>query len=220
MNVVSTSPGYQSFIHCEKSQCRCDRRHALSSMYHLLILLFAPCNSYFRTLEILSRRHPPTYLQMLACIKRRSEIKGIPQAKLQIYPHDQESLLYALNFTHLSSSTLVPIMFGHTNITFPEWIKALLAVPFVLHSQPTGVFETVSTSVEQMAVVASRRYEEIMLDVENMIDEHSKYKKFVHFFDSCPKMSMEVVYIVARSPGSFQLRGSGGGIPGDCNKHL
>lgn len=65
----------------------------------------------------------------------------------------------------------------HRRDQFIEWIKALLAVPFVLHSQPTGVFETVSTSVEQMAVVASRRYEEIMLDVENMIDEHIEHQK-------------------------------------------
>lgn len=61
---------------------------------------------------------------------------------------------------------------------FAEWIKALLAVPFVLHSQPTGVFETATKSVEQMAAGASRRYEEIMLDVEQMIDDHSKYSLF------------------------------------------
>lgn len=62
------------------------------------------------------------------------------------------------------------------NLTYlTEWIKALLAVPFVLHSQPTGVFETASHSVEQMATAASRRYEEIMLDVEQMIDDHSEY---------------------------------------------
>jgi len=44
----------------------------------------------------------------------------------------------------------------------------------VLHSQPTGVFETRSNSVEQMAEVAHRRYAEIMLDVEHMIDDHSE----------------------------------------------
>lgn len=54
-----------------------------------------------------------------------------------------------------------------------EWIKGLLAVPFVLHSQPTGVFEEREGSVEQMAEGAHRRYEEIMLDVERMIDDHS-----------------------------------------------
>ncbi len=47
-------------------------------------------------------------------------------------------------------------------------------MPFVLHSQPTGIFETRSSSVEQMAEVAHRRYAEIMLDVEHMIDDHSE----------------------------------------------
>ncbi len=47
-------------------------------------------------------------------------------------------------------------------------------MPFVLHSQPTGVFETRSSSVEQMAELAHRRYAEIMLDVEHMIDDHSE----------------------------------------------
>ncbi|KUJ09254.1 IMP-specific 5'-nucleotidase-like protein 1 [Mollisia scopiformis] len=65
----------------------------------------------------------------------------------------------------------------HRRDQFIEWIKALLAVPFVLHSQPTGVFETASHSVEQMAAVASRRYEEIMLDVEQMIDDHIEHQK-------------------------------------------
>jgi len=54
-----------------------------------------------------------------------------------------------------------------------EWIKGLLAVPFVLHSQPTGVFESRAVGVEQMAEVAHRRYAEIMKDVEDMIDDHS-----------------------------------------------
>jgi IMP and pyridine-specific 5'-nucleotidase len=55
-----------------------------------------------------------------------------------------------------------------------EWIKGLLAVPFVLHSQPTGVFETRSHTIQQMADEAHRRYAEIMKDVEVMIDDHSK----------------------------------------------
>jgi hypothetical protein len=55
-----------------------------------------------------------------------------------------------------------------------EWIKGLLAVPFVLHSEPTGVFESRTGTVAQMAEVAHRRYAEIMQDVEDMIDDHSK----------------------------------------------
>lgn len=56
-----------------------------------------------------------------------------------------------------------------------EWIKGLLAVPFVLHSQPTGVFESRNGTVAQMAEVAHRRYAEIMKDVEDMINDHSIY---------------------------------------------
>jgi len=55
-----------------------------------------------------------------------------------------------------------------------EWIKGLLAVPFVLHSQPTGVFESRTGGVAKMAEVAFRRYEEIFMDVEAMIDDHSE----------------------------------------------
>jgi len=49
----------------------------------------------------------------------------------------------------------------------------------VLHSQPTGVFETRLSSVEQMAEQAHRRYAEIMQDVEDMIDDHSKWVGFI-----------------------------------------
>ena len=53
-----------------------------------------------------------------------------------------------------------------------EWVKGLLAVPFVLYSQPTGVFGD-GPSITQMAEEAHRRYAEIMRDVELMIDDHS-----------------------------------------------
>jgi IMP and pyridine-specific 5'-nucleotidase len=46
-------------------------------------------------------------------------------------------------------------------------------VPFVIHSQPTGVFESRNGTVAQMAEEAHRRYAEIMQDVEVMIDDHS-----------------------------------------------
>lgn len=54
-----------------------------------------------------------------------------------------------------------------------EWIKGLLAVPFVLYSQPTGVYEANGSNVTQMSEEAHRRYAEIMRDVEVMIDDHS-----------------------------------------------
>ncbi|KAH7139348.1 IMP-specific 5'-nucleotidase-like protein 1 [Dendryphion nanum] len=53
-----------------------------------------------------------------------------------------------------------------------EWIKGLLAVPFILHSQPTAVFEPNGQSVDQMAAIAQRRYAEIMKDVEEIINDH------------------------------------------------
>lgn len=52
--------------------------------------------------------------------------------------------------------------------------QGLLAVPFVLHSQPTAVFEPHGESVDQMANVAQRRYAEIMRDVEEIVNDHSK----------------------------------------------
>ncbi|KAF2745177.1 IMP-specific 5'-nucleotidase 1 [Sporormia fimetaria CBS 119925] len=58
-----------------------------------------------------------------------------------------------------------------------EWIKGLLAVPFVLHSQPTAVFEPSSETVEQMAANAQRRYAEIMRDVENIVNDHINHQK-------------------------------------------
>ncbi|KAI2467870.1 IMP-specific 5-nucleotidase [Annulohypoxylon bovei var. microspora] len=59
----------------------------------------------------------------------------------------------------------------HRRDQFIEWIKGLLAVPFVLYSQPTGVFETNGFSVTQMSEEAHRRYAEIMRDIEVMVDD-------------------------------------------------
>ncbi|KHJ34313.1 putative imp-specific 5 -nucleotidase 1 [Erysiphe necator] len=66
---------------------------------------------------------------------------------------------------------------SHRRDQFIEWIKGLLAVPFVLYSQPTGVFETRNYSVQKMAEEAHRRYVEIMKDVEEMIDDHIEHQK-------------------------------------------
>ena len=54
-----------------------------------------------------------------------------------------------------------------------EWIKGLLAVPFVLYSQPTGIVGA-EEAITKMAEEAHRRYAEIMRDIENMIDDHSR----------------------------------------------
>lgn len=47
-------------------------------------------------------------------------------------------------------------------------------MPFVLHSQPHGIFQSsgAALSLERMAEEAARRYAEIMRDVEVMIDDH------------------------------------------------
>ncbi|CCU77473.1 IMP-specific 5-prime-nucleotidase family protein [Blumeria hordei DH14] len=65
----------------------------------------------------------------------------------------------------------------HRRDQFIEWIKGLLAVPFILYSQPTGVFESRCHTVQQMAEEAHRRYAEIMQDVEEMIDDHIQHQK-------------------------------------------
>ncbi|KAJ3478807.1 hypothetical protein NLG97_g8477 [Lecanicillium saksenae] len=59
----------------------------------------------------------------------------------------------------------------HRRDQFIEWVKGLLAVPFVLYSQPTGVVGD-GTSIAKMSEEAHRRYAEIMRDVEVMIDDH------------------------------------------------
>ncbi|KAF2431266.1 IMP-specific 5'-nucleotidase-like protein 1 [Tothia fuscella] len=58
-----------------------------------------------------------------------------------------------------------------------EWIKGLMAVPFVLHSQPTAIFEPRKESTEHMTAVAQRRYLEIMRDVEELINDHIAHQK-------------------------------------------
>lgn len=56
-----------------------------------------------------------------------------------------------------------------------EWIKGLLAVPFVLYSQPHGVCDGQGmSSLARAREEAHRRYSEILRDVEGMIDDHSK----------------------------------------------
>lgn len=64
-------------------------------------------------------------------------------------------------------------------LTYPEWIKGLLAVPFVLYSQPHGPINKQNmTDLAQTREEAHRRYSEILRDVEVMIDDHSKSDPF------------------------------------------
>ncbi|KKA26357.1 hypothetical protein TD95_003842 [Thielaviopsis punctulata] len=66
---------------------------------------------------------------------------------------------------------------SHRRDQLIEWIKALLAVPFVLHSQPAGIVSSADGTVERMAAEAHRRYAEIMRDVEEMIDQDIAFSK-------------------------------------------
>ncbi|KAK5718409.1 IMP 5'-nucleotidase [Elasticomyces elasticus] len=58
-----------------------------------------------------------------------------------------------------------------------EFIKGLLAVPFVLLSQPTATYGDDRTAVDAMVVNAQARYGQIMLDMEGMIEEHIASQK-------------------------------------------
>ncbi|KAL1869850.1 hypothetical protein VTK73DRAFT_2924 [Phialemonium thermophilum] len=65
----------------------------------------------------------------------------------------------------------------HRRDQFIEWVKGLLAVPFVLYSQPTGVFEGQGQRLAVAQEEAHRRYSEILRDVEIMIDDHITHQK-------------------------------------------
>ncbi|KXT11634.1 hypothetical protein AC579_52 [Pseudocercospora musae] len=65
----------------------------------------------------------------------------------------------------------------HRRDQFIEWIKGLLAVPFVLLSQPTNLHEDDKPSVGQMARSAHERYAQIMKDVEDLIVDHIAHQK-------------------------------------------
>ncbi|KAL5604410.1 hypothetical protein BROUX41_002382 [Berkeleyomyces rouxiae] len=65
---------------------------------------------------------------------------------------------------------------SHRRDQLIEWIKALLAVPFVLHSQPAGIISSEDGAVQRMATEAHRRYAEIMSDVESMIDQDISFR--------------------------------------------
>ncbi|KOS22328.1 IMP-specific 5'-nucleotidase 1 [Escovopsis weberi] len=71
----------------------------------------------------------------------------------------------------------------HRRDQFIEWVKGLLAVPFVLYSQPTGVFGD-NTDNAKMAEEAHRRYAEIMRDVELMIDDYISRQNQDHVLPS------------------------------------
>ena len=62
------------------------------------------------------------------------------------------------------------------NTLLTSVVQVLLAVPFVLHSQPTAVYEGRGDLLAKMASTAHRRYAEILRDVEELINDHSEYR--------------------------------------------
>lgn len=60
-----------------------------------------------------------------------------------------------------------------------EWIKGLLAVPFVLNSQPTAAYDGYDevASLEMMARTVHGRYAEIMRDVEGLVNDHIRHQQ-------------------------------------------
>ena len=53
----------------------------------------------------------------------------------------------------------------------------MLAVPFVLHSQPTAAYDDRPDIVANMASTTHQRYAEIMHDVEELINDHISHQK-------------------------------------------
>ena len=92
----------------------------------------------------------------------------------------------------------------HRRDQFIECIKGLLAVPFVLLSQPTALHEGSNASIQQMAVTAHARYSQIMSDVEELIDDHRRHQKSSATNDGVESLqSMSKLKLLVPSVGSF-----------------
>src|ERR1700761_5175639 len=76
-----------------------------------------------------------------------------------------------------SNSRHIDALKTHRRDQLIEWIKGLLAVPFVLLSQPTAIHEDDRPSLDTMALNAHQRYAEIMKDVEELINDHIRHTK-------------------------------------------
>ncbi|KAI9929504.1 hypothetical protein ASPWEDRAFT_534641 [Aspergillus wentii DTO 134E9] len=85
---------------------------------------------------------------------------------------------------------------SHRRDQLIEWIKGLLAVPFVLHSQPTAVYQEHSENLIAVAADTHQRYAEIFRDVENLISDHIKHER-----DNAPGKSK--LKLLVPSVGSF-----------------
>ncbi|KAL3456848.1 IMP-specific 5-nucleotidase [Aspergillus heterothallicus] len=61
---------------------------------------------------------------------------------------------------------------SHRRDQLIEWIKGLLAVPFVLHSQPTTIQQEHGERLSEVAQDTHQRYAEIFRDVEGLMNDH------------------------------------------------
>lgn len=65
----------------------------------------------------------------------------------------------------------------HRRDQFIEWIKGLLAVPFVLASKPAAVYdERKDKNLANMATSAHQRYADIFRDIEALVLDHIKHQ--------------------------------------------
>ncbi|GKZ38955.1 iMP 5'-nucleotidase [Aspergillus brasiliensis] len=87
---------------------------------------------------------------------------------------------------------------SHRRDQLIEWIKGLLAVPFVLHSQPTAVYQEHSENLIAVAADTHQRYAEIFRDVEMLIRDHSIV---THQHDDAPGKSK--LKLLVPTVGSF-----------------
>ncbi|KAA8642541.1 IMP 5'-nucleotidase ISN1 [Aspergillus tanneri] len=66
---------------------------------------------------------------------------------------------------------------SHRRDQLIEWIKGLLAVPFVLHSQPTVTYLEDSANLAAVAAGTHQRYTEIFRDVEELLRDHINHER-------------------------------------------
>ncbi|KAI5285546.1 IMP 5'-nucleotidase, partial [Ascosphaera aggregata] len=76
-----------------------------------------------------------------------------------------------------SSANRVQALIGEEQNFTIEWIKGLLAVPFVLDAQPTELYSENSSALQRTAERAAARYAEILKDVEHLIQDHAEHEQ-------------------------------------------
>ena len=98
--------------------------------------------------------------------KNTRGIPGIRPSCLSTLPPAFSARLF--DFSQPAMTTRYRVEYAlktHRRDQLIEWIKGLLAVPFVLHSQPTAAYEDRQDVLVKMASTAHRRYAEILRDV-------------------------------------------------------